>query len=263
MAGRYSLKIILWCCLFLITQQVYGQKYEARTYPMADGHTLPYRVLLPENYQTNKRYPVILFLHGAGERGSDNEKQLTHGSKIFLEDSFRKDYPAIVLFPQCPEDSYWASMNIDRGTYPIKTDFHYAKKPNWPLQAARDLVDTWIREGHGDADQIYIMGLSMGGMGTFESLIRWPKMFAAAAAICGGGDVRKAKRFAHKVPVWVFHGDADGVVPVVYSREMVQQLKDLHADVRYTEYPGVNHNSWDNAFMEKELLPWLMMHQKK
>lgn len=263
MSGVYYFrKLTLLLSLFLIAQQAIAQQYEAKTFQTKDGHSLPYRVLLPEDYEATTQYPVILFLHGAGERGMDNEKQLTHGSKIFLEDSFRKKYPAIILFPQCPEDSYWASMTIDRTNYPIKTDFHYANKPNWPLQAARDLVDAWTDEGHIDADRIFVMGLSMGGMGTFESLIRWPKMFAAAAAICGGGDIRKAKRFAHRVPVWVFHGDADGVVPVRYSREMVQRLKDLHADVRYNEYPGVNHNSWDNAFAESELLPWLMMHSK-
>lgn len=254
----------LWVIGYLSLFIGYGlqaQNYTYETYQTKEGHILPYRMLLPTD-AGKKPAPVILFLHGAGERGNDNEKQLTHGSSLFTTPDIRNHYPAIVLMPQCPEDSYWASMDIDRSSYPIRTDFNYPKKPNWPLQAALDVVEELIRTGKADPDRIYIMGLSMGGMGTFEALIRWPKKFAAAAAICGGGKVDKAKRFAGRVPVWVFHGDADGVVPVDYSRKMVSRLKELGAQVKYTEYPGVNHNSWDNAFAEPELLPWLFAHER-
>ena len=219
--------------------------------------------MYPENYDRKKKYPLILVLHGGGERGKDNEKQLIHGSRLFVSDENRKNFPAIVLFPQCPEDTYWAATRIDRTKQPFKIDFDYSAEPNWPLAAANELVRRTIKEEAVDPSRVYITGLSMGGMGTFEAVYRNPDLYAAALPICGGGDVNKYDKRITKTAFWVFHGADDAVVDVKLSREMVDKLKALKSEVKYSEYPGVNHNSWDNAFGEKEYLSWMFSHKKK
>lgn len=228
-----------------------------------NGNTLPYRILYPANYDKNKKYPLLLFLHGAGERGKDNEKQLIHGSKLFITEENRKNFPAIVVFPQCPQESFWAVTKIDRTVQPFKIEFDYNAQPNWPLAAANELVKKIVDEGSVDKSKVYITGLSMGGMGTFESVYRYPDMYAAALPICGGGDVKNYDKRIAKTAFWVFHGDADKTVDAKLSREMVEKLKTLKAEVKYSEYPGVGHNSWDNAFAEKDYLSWMLQHKKK
>ena len=237
--------------------------YEKKEFKYADGQVLPYRILYPENYDKNKKYPLLLLLHGAGERGKDNEKQLTHGSKLFITAENRKNFPAIVVFPQCPEESFWAVTKIDRTTTPFKIEFDYTAEPNWPLAAANALVKKLSNEEGVDKSRVYISGLSMGGMGTFESVYRYPDLYAAALPICGGGDVSHYDKRVAKVPFWVFHGAVDAVVNPQLSRDMVEKLKSLKAEVKYTEYPGVNHNSWENAFAEPEYLSWMLQHKKK
>jgi predicted peptidase len=227
------------------------------------GNVLPYRMLYPDNYDKTKKYPLILFLHGAGERGNDNEKQLVHGAKLFLKEENRKAFPAIILIPQCPEDSYWAAVNIDRSAQPLKISFNYNAPPLWPLVAANDLVKKIANEEAVDKSRIYITGLSMGGMGTFESVYRYPDLYAAALPICGGGDTNAYDKRVKKTAFWLFHGAADAVVDVKLSREMLAKLKSLKVKNKYSEYPGVNHNSWDNAFADPAFLSWMFAHKRK
>lgn len=237
--------------------------FEKKEFPAADGKKLPYRILYPEGYDKTKKYPLLLLLHGGGERGSDNEKQLTHGAKLFLTDANRKNFQAIVVMPQCADDTYWASAKIDRTTQPFKIEVDYSATPNWPLVAANDLVKQLIAEEAVDKSRVYISGLSMGGMGTFESVYRYPNLYAAALPICGVGDAAKYDKRVTKIPFWVFHGDADVVVDVKNSRMMVEKLKALKVAVKYTEYPGVNHNSWDNVFADPEYLNWMLQQKRK
>lgn len=226
--------------------------------------TLRYRILYPENYNANQKYPLVLFLHGAGERGNDNEAQLKHGSKLFLQAENRRNFPAIVIFPQCPKNSYWSSLNVKRKEgKQSKFEFPYDKQATASMNLSIKLVQDLLDKGLLDEKRIYISGLSMGGFGTFEALVRHPNLFAAAMPICGGGSVKLAKVYAKKLPLWIFHGEVDSVVPVELSRNVYNKLKALGADVKYTEYPGVNHNSWDNAFAEPEYLPWMFAQQKK
>ena len=159
--------------------------YQKRTYVNDKKDTLRYRILLPEHYDKTKKYPLVLFLHGAGERGRDNEKQLTHGAKLFLSPEARKNFPCIVVFPQCPSESYWSSVKADRSTSPIVFDFDYSRPSNPPLLSSIELVNQLVKEEGGDKKRIYITGLSMGGMGTLEAVYRFPKLFAAAMPICG------------------------------------------------------------------------------
>ncbi len=231
--------------------------FEKRTHTSATGNTLPYRILFPENYDRSKKYPVVLFLHGAGERGNDNEKQLTHGAKLFLTPENRSNFPAIVIFPQCPAESYWGSVIIDRTKTPFTFDFDYTRPEPEPLQMAIALVKQISAEEGVDKKRIYITGLSMGGMGTFEAVYRYPNLFAAATPICGGGDATHYDKRIRKIPFSIYHGDADSVVGVAESRRMVEKLKELKASVHYKEFPGINHNSWDNAFAEPDYLSWM------
>jgi predicted peptidase len=228
-----------------------------------NSNTLPYRILYPENYDKNKKYPLLLFLHGAGERGKDNEKQLTHGAKLFITEESRKNFPAIIILPQCPQESFWAVMKTDQSKQPPARVFDYTAEPNWPLAAANELVKKISNEEGVDKSKVYITGLSMGGMGTFESVFRYPDIYAAALPICGGGNNNMYDKRVNKTAFWVFHGDADPVVNPNLSREMVDKLKSLKNEVKYSEYPGVSHNSWDNAFAEKDYLSWMLLHKRK
>lgn len=239
------------------------EAYEKKEFVLSEGKVLPYRILYPENYDRTKKYPVILLLHGAGERGSDNQMQLIHGSKLFLKEENRKNFPAIVIFPQCPADNFWAAAKVDRTKQPFKIEFDYAGEPNWPLVAANELVKKIAKEEAVDEKRIYISGLSMGGMGTFESVYRYPTLYAAALPICGGGNSMLYDERVKNIPFWVFHGAVDAVVSPKRSQEMVDRLKALKAKVKYTEYPGVNHNSWDNAFAEPDYLKWMFEQKKK
>jgi predicted peptidase len=227
------------------------------------GNVLPYRLLYPDGYDKTKKYPLILLLHGGGERGNDNEEQLTHGAQLFLNEENRKSYPAIILVPQCPDDSYWAAVDIDRSVQPFKISFNYNNPPQWPLVAANELVKKIANEEAVDKSRIYITGLSMGAMGTFESVYRYPDLYAAALPICGGADANAYDKRVKKTAFWIFHGADDAVVDVKLSREMQAKLKSLKVENKYSEYPGVNHNSWDNAFAEPTFLEWMFKHRRK
>jgi predicted peptidase len=175
-----------------------------------------------------------------------------------------ENYPAIVVFPQCPADSYWANIVEQKQSDGSRTiDFPARSKPTPAMSALMQLLDSLVGLSYVDKNRVYVGGLSMGGMGTFELLTRRPKLFAAAFPICGGGNPKNAKRYAQRVNLWVFHGSADNVVPPYHSQRMVDAIKQAKGDVRFTVYPGVGHNSWDNAFAEPELLLWLFSNRKK
>jgi predicted peptidase len=236
--------------------------YEKKWFISSRGDRLPYRILYPIDYNPAKAYPLIVVLHGGGERGNDNEKQLTHGANLFLADSNRKQYPAIVLFPQCSANSYWARADIRRDQSPYAIRFNYQSEPGAPLQALLELVREMRDKKQVLKNKIFITGLSMGGMGTFEAVYRAPGLFAAAAPICGGGDPASYTRAMAKIPFRVFHGTDDPVVGVELSRSMVARLKELGGRVEYIEYPGVQHNSWDKAFAEPDFIGWFFRQKQ-
>lgn len=237
--------------------------FKKENYVSTTGLELPYRILYPENYDKTKKYPLVLFLHGAGERGNDNEKQLTHGSKLFTDPANRKAHPAIVIFPQCPAEGYWSSVDVNRNTSPFTLQFDYTNPITPALQAAIELVQKMIVNEGVNKSRVYITGLSMGGMGTFEAVYRFPDLFAAAVPICGGADVEAYDKRVAKIPFRVFHGAKDVVVDVKHSQAIVEKLKTLDAKVDYIEYPEVNHNSWDNAFAEPDFLSWIFSRKRR
>ena len=230
-----------------------------------EKYTLPYRLLIPDA-DLSKQYPLLIFLHGAFEKGDDNDKQLNIGGRFFLRDSIRKKYPAYVLFPQCPEDDSWAYFEnqLDLTTGFAKDwNFPFRKEPTQVAGILKKLVDSIASNGNILRDRIYIAGLSQGGMGVLDLIARYPETFAAGVSICGAGEPTTAKLFAGKTSLWLFHGDKDQVVPVDFSREYYRKLKRLGANVRYSEYKNVEHNSWSNAFAEPELMSWLFAQGKK
>ncbi len=226
-----------------------------------DGYNMPYRILFPQNYNAKKSYPLLLFLHGAGERGDDNELQLVHGSKMFLEKEVQEKYPAIVVFPQCASESYWSNVKGEQVDDGYQFTFSKDGEPTQAMMALQLFLKDIQANYKIDEDRMYVGGLSMGGMGTFELVYRNPKTFAAAFAICGGGDTATASKMTD-TKWWVFHGQDDGVVDHQHSVDMVKALQDAGADVKFNSYPGVNHDSWTNAFAEPDFLSWIFEQGK-
>ena len=229
------------------------------------GDTLPYRFLFPLDFDPAKKYPVILVLHGAGERGNNNEDQLKYGTRLFLNDSIRDKYPAIVIYPQCPAGGFWSNVKIEEDSATKKNKFFFQTDdvpPTKSMVLLLALVDEFLEKPYVDKHRMYVGGLSMGGMGTFEIIGRRPNLFAAAFAICGGDNTLNAKKYAKKVPIWIFHGERDSVVPYTHSESMVTAIKEAGGDPRYTLYPHDDHNSWDDAFREPDLIPWLFSNKK-
>lgn len=221
--------------------------------------TLRYRYMEPIAVEKGKSYPLVLFLHGAGERGSDNWRQLIHCSRMFSSPVNRENYPAYVLFPQCPSDGYWAYE--DRPGFSLDT-MPLEFEETDVMKAVLDLVDAFVANYPIDEGRLYIAGLSMGGMATYDAVIRHPKKFAAAVPICGA--VNNDRLTAEiKTPFRIFHGDADPVIPLKFSRVAYWRLKEAGVEVEYKEYPGVGHNSWDPAVTEEDFLPWMFSKKRK
>jgi predicted peptidase len=224
------------------------------------GLRLPYRLLIPGDSSSDAKYPLVILFHGSGERGDDNEKQLVYGVGRFAIPESRSQYPCFVLAPQCPTDldnqpTMWTGRREQMHLLKL------APEPAIPIRTALELLFMVQGKYPVDLDRVYITGISMGGFATWEALIRHPENFAAGVPVCGGGDVSYANRFKD-IPVWAFHGAEDPVVPVSYSQSMIESLKRTGAKPRYTEYPGVGHNSWDPAYAEPELLSWLFSQKR-
>jgi predicted peptidase len=217
---------------------------------ISEADTLPYRFLKPVNPKSKKTFPLVIFLHGAGERGRDNEIQIKHINDLYLDPDNRGRHSCYVLAPQCPEQKSWAN-HAGQGNRLVMND-----QPARPMAMLIELIGKIEKEFPIDRSRIYVTGLSMGGYGTWDLIARLPDRFAAAVPICGGGDPHTANRIKH-IPLWAFHGALDKVVPPGHSRIMIKALQDAGGTPGYTEYPDVEHDSWVYAFREPHLLPWL------
>ena len=244
------LSVLLFSLEFVAAQD----EYERSVFVSSSGDSLNYRLLEPEVMQAGEKYPLVLFLHGAGERGNDNEKQLTHGGQMFLNPVNREKYPAFV---QCPESGYWAYENRPQSFIP--TQMPVGKEMPSVFQAVKELLDMYLANPQVDKSRIYIMGLSMGAMGTYDMVSRFPDIFAAAVPICGTVNPTRLSA-ARNVAFRIFHGDADDVVPVAGSRQAYKALKAAGASV---EFPGCNHGSWNPAFNYPDFMKWLFTQKKK
>ena len=212
-----------------------------RSYKNADGHVSPYVVFVPHGYDGKKAVPVVLFLHGAGETkgGGKMPAEVGIGPAIKKRE---KTFPFLTVIPQS-EKRTW------------KADSDDGKR-------ALAILDEVTKSYKTDPKQTYLTGLSMGGFGTWSIAAAHPEKWAAIVPICGGGNTAAAEKIKG-IPAWVFHGDKDTAVPVDLSRKMVEALKTAGGAPKYTEYPGVGHNSWDMAYAEKELFPWMLAQKRK
>lgn len=225
------------------------EKFEARTY--GRGAHLNYRLFRPAGYDTRTNYPLVLFLHGAAGLGEDNARQFNGGNEVpplaLIAPEAQAKFPSFVAAPQCPRSDGWST---------------YGGRPTATLRLALEMLDAVGHEFSIDRARLYIVGVSMGGRGVWDTVLAHPDLFAAAVPICAAGDPAELGRIKH-LPVWCFHGAADPTVPVDYARKMTSALRKAGGNVRYTEYPGVGHDSYRNAFREPELLPWLFAQRKR
>jgi len=220
----------------------------------AGGQKLPYRLLKPAKLDPGQKYPLVVFLHGAGERGSDNDKQLIHGVPQFVVN--REKYPCFLVAPQCPDGKRWVEVDWSADSHTMP------KEPGEVGELTLKLIDALIWNMPVDRKRVYITGLSMGGFGTWDLLARCPGVFAAAAPVCGGADEATAVS-VQRVPIWAFHGAKDTAVKPARSRNMIAALVKAGGSPKYTEYPDVGHNSWDPAYVTPELYGWLLSQQRK
>ena len=235
-------------------------KYFFKTFKK-ENKTLNYRILYPPDFDIQKKYPLVVFLHGMGERGTDNKSQLTHGSKLFLDSI--ENYPAVVIFPQCPPTDYWANLSRpNTGGRSRVFTFHTDQPSNPSLGMVMNLMDKMIEENFIDKDRVYLSGLSMGAMGVWELLWRMPEKIAAALPICGGGPREKVSAMIN-IPLWIFHGVKDDVVHPRYSIMMMKAIQSAGGKAKISLYPNANHNSWDPAFAEPDFLQWMFSKKKK
>jgi len=212
---------------------------------------LPFRVYVPQGTQDDEKYPLVLYLHGAGSNGDDNRYQVMGHSffKAMLSEEVRADYPCIVLAPQCPKGMGWV------------------RQP-WGLGIAEKLMgmlEQVCAQYPVDRSRIYITGVSMGGFGTWGMLRLYPDYFAAAVPVCGGWDMDDDVEVApvmKDVPIWAFHGALDTAVPVERSRDMVEALEAVDGNVRYTEYQQEGHNIGARVYFEPGLFPWLFAQRR-
>ena len=203
---------------------------------------LDYLLFLPKDYEAgpqgdDEKWPLLVFLHGAGERGSDINLVKKHGPPKLVEND--PDFPFVVISPQCPPGGFWNTDHL--------------------LQ----LIRKTIKEQNVDPERVYLTGLSMGGFGSWALAAEAPELFAAVAPICGGGDPGSAAKLVD-IPFWVFHGDADRVVPISASQKMVDAVKEAGGEkITFTIYEGVNHDSWTETYANEELYKWFLKHRNK
>lgn len=249
-------------CLLIVSFPAHAKRHETGFLDRSlsiQGSNYKYQVFVPEDWTPHHKWPVILALHGAGERGDDGllETDVGIGTAIRTD---RSEIEAIVVMPQCRKNFWWTIPPMD--------------------ELAMTALQEATKEFHGDAERTYLTGLSMGGFGAWHLAEKYPGRFAALVVICGGirppapvlsaypvlakltppdspKSYSDAAARVGKTPVWIFHGAADNIVPVTESQRMEEAMKRIGAEVHYTEYPGVGHNSWNKAYDEPKLFPWL------
>lgn len=219
-------------------------KYEYRD--EITGYNLPYSLILPKNYDASKKYPVLFYLHGAGERGSDNKIHLKNmmGDLYFYSGEYM--FNAIVVCPQCPADDWW-NLNYNG----------IDNEPRGALGAAMRLLFNVMDNYSADRDRLYVMGLSMGGFATWTVLEYFGDIFAAGVPICGWSEPSYAPLLVD-IPIWIYHGTSDGTIAFEKSEEMYKAIREEGGEkVRFTRLYGVDHDAWDHADKDTQMIEWL------
>ncbi len=228
-----------------------------KTFHSPDGGMLNYCLRKTGNPADPEKAALMMFLHGAGERGEDNYRQLVNCAADLVDFCESEQIKAVILFPQCPAERMWIQASWSLPGHAM------SELPTPELKHALELLEATLAAENCDPDRVYISGISMGSFGTWDALSRRPDLFAGAIAICGGGDVKQASKLT-EIPIRVFHGDQDGVVMVKRSRDMVNAIRAAGGTkIFYTEYPGINHNSWTRTYADHENLRWLFSQRKE
>ncbi len=233
--------------------QVY--QMEQKVFKNADGKSLNYCRKAVGDWSTVEKVPVLLFLHGAGERGANNWSQLFHGGKEITSYCAEKNLAALLIFPQCPADKQWVDT-------PWADESHTLPSISENLQLVVEMLETELANPKIDLNRVYIAGISMGGFGTWDMLSRFPEKFAAAFPICGGADVNQAKKLVN-IPILTYHGDSDTVVLTKRTRDIYAAIKQAGGEkITYVEVPDCGHASWLVAFAKTENWDWLFSNSK-
>lgn len=227
------------------------RRFEARVFTNAPGKILRCRLFKPPGYDSRTNYPLVLFLHGAAGLGDDNVRQFNGGNEVpplaLTADDAQARFPCFVMAPQCPRGSSWSG---------------FGKQPSEMIVATLAALQALQREFLIDSSRIYIVGVSMGGHGVWDTVAKFPHTFAAAVPICAASELSQAAKIA-PLTVWCFHGADDPLINVNNARQMIAALRKAGGNPKYTEYPGVGHDSYRNAFKEPDLLPWLFAQQRR
>jgi len=247
-------KIILFQCIVIILLFMAGCAVTRLQSPINKGQSAQkfsvevtrvidqeYLLHLPETYETSEQsWPLMLFLHGAGERGDSLDLVTKHGPPQIVQ--HQSDFPFILISPQCPKKDWWTN--------------------SYQIEFLSKLLDDVVQKYRVDQDRIYVTGLSMGGYGTWKLATLYPQRFAAIAPICGGGETKEACKLKN-LPIWVFHGAQDEVVKVQESEKMVEAIKACGGNVKFTVYPEAKHDSWTESYENQELYRWFLQHVRK
>jgi len=236
--------------------QAQPSRFSMEKYIDDKGDTQYYRQVFPDADQM-RRYPLVVFLHGSGERGHDNQAQLKWGVENFATDQNMVLHPAIIIAPQCPDTMSWANVSREKNS----TEIHLQPTPSKPMRLLIELIHTMMKKLPIDSTRIYITGLSMGGFGTFDAIERNPGLFAAAVPVCGAGDTSKAPSIAH-LPIWIFQGSEDPAVKPIYASDMFLALSKAGAHPGFTQYPETGHFSWLAAYSDARMMEWLFRQHK-
>ena len=241
----FKLALGVGCLLCLSLAQVRaGEKLHGfldRVYKDTDGAEAKYVLFVPYDYRGDKPYALILFLHGAGETGTDGKKPAAVGLGPAIKKQEKK-FPFLAVFPQSQKRTWRADTGDGK--------------------RALAVLDEVMKKYNVDPKRVYLTGLSMGGFGTWALAAKYPDKWAAIVPICGGGNAQTAAKIKD-IPCWCFHGDADPIVDVEQSRRMIKALKDAGGSPKYDELPGVKHDAWTTAYGKKELYEWLLMQKLK
>ncbi len=244
-----------------LTQEQLAEIYEARSVRVSAAKDVApvdfsYRLLKPAEVKPGLKYPLVIFLHGAGERGDDNLAQLKYLPAWMAEQGARGKFPCYVLAPQCRNDEKWVDIAwSDLKSTPQKP------QPTVDMLGAIAAIEETLRREAVDPQRIYLTGLSMGGYGSWDLAARMPERFAAVIPICGGGDEATAGKIK-SLPIWCFHGDADQAVPVERSRTIIAAIRAAGGEPKYSELAGVGHDSWTPAYRDPAVLDWFFAQKK-
>ena len=252
-----NLLLFLFCLLISSCGSKMIDNY--KEYSNSNG-SINYRLIYPHKYDDSKSYPLLVFLHGIGERGNDNELQLKYIDKVILDKSNRKNYPSFVLLPQAPLNDNWSSRKLTNKK--IRQVFPDDASPTNSLSLVMSLLDDLVNDKKINNKRVDLTGLSNGAMGAFELLKHRPNMFASAVLICGGGNPQWAKEFAKTTPLWVAHGSDDDVVFPELSINMVKSIIEQGGSPKFTLYENVNHEGWFNVFRDPDFLNWIFDYSK-